>query len=255
MEAEILNELNRENGKVPKRFLLPVFELLLIISGLLFARDAVADLFVYDMVARKGEKVVITVESRGRLFAKGGVVIELSADGRSLGKALSGGDGFAYKEFVPGKTGVYRLAAKSGEEEGRGLLLSIDKGKRVVLVDFEGSMLESPFSRKLRDGSKKVLSEINRRYPVIFLQTGLLGLKHIKAFLQENGMTDFPVLSWNEGSLFDEFSEKGYRIKAVVGSPGVIESAKRHRPLLFSFGEAKGAERVGEWKEIGKKLK
>lgn len=226
-----------------------------ILSLLSFSSGACADVFVYDMFARQGQTVMLRIETKGMFFSRGGRVIELFVEGKALGAVLSGGDGLAFREFTPRRTGVYRIHAKSGGEEGNGLLVSLKKGAAVVLVDIEGSMLESAFSSKIKEGSANALKEINRRFPVILMQTGMLGLKNMKALLKENGIADMPVVSWEEGNILEEISKGGFVIKAVIGSPEIIDSAKRCRPLLLSFEETEDAQTVADWKEIGKKLK
>ena len=45
------------------------------------------------------------------------------------------------------------------------------------------------------------------------------------------------------------------RIKAIVAGPKVIQSAKAHEPLAFSFQAVDNAETVRDWKQISNKLK
>lgn len=65
---------------------------------------------------------------------------------------------------------------------------------------------------------------------------------------------DLPVLPWRQGIIFDEISEEGLRIKAIIGSKSVIESAKAYKPKSFSLEEVEDAEEVKDWKEIEGKL-
>jgi hypothetical protein len=220
-----------------------------------FPSIVLSDVIVHDMIALKGDDVMLSAETKGKLFAKGGEVVEFFVDGKSIGKSLSGGDGFAFRYFKPLKTGMYQITVTSGKDKGNGLLLSLKKGDRIIFVDVEGSLLEGLFSQKSRYGSQKIIKKISTRFPVVFLQTGLLRIKAIKAWLKENGFIDLPVLPWRQGEIFDEIHEKGLKMKAVIGSQSVIESAKEYKAKLFSFEESEDAEEVNDWDEIGKKLK
>lgn len=215
-----------------------------------------ADIVVQDMIALKGEELMLRAETKGKFFSKGGEVVEFFVNGKSLGKALSGGDGIAFRQFNAEKPGLHSLSVKSAKDEGTALLLVVTKGSRIVFIDVEGGLLEGQFMKKPMKESQKVIKEINKRFPVVFLQTGILGTEATKAWLKENRMPHLPVLPWRQGMVLSDLTEKGAKIKAVVGAPAIIESAKQYnKPLLFSFEETDNAQVVKNWEEIGKKLK
>lgn len=222
---------------------------------ILFPAIAIAEVTIHDMVALKGEMVMLKAETRGRFLSKGGEVVEFFVNGKSIGSALSGGDGFAFKEFIPLKTGMYRITVKSGMDEDNGLLLSLKRGSTIIFVDVEGSLLEGIFSKRPRHGSQKAIGKIGRRFPVVFLHTNLLSVKAIKEWLKKNGFIELPVIPWREGAIFNEINEKGLKIKAIIGSAVVIESAREYKPIAFSFEYTENAEEAKDWEEIGEKLK
>lgn len=219
-----------------------------------FPLSALSEVIVHDMVVPKGERAMLRAETKGKFFSRGGEVVEFFIDGKPIGRTLSGGDGFAFKQFTPVKTGVYHIAAKSGRDEGNGLLLSLKRGTGIVFVDVEGSLLEGPFSKKPRNESQKAVKEIGRRFSVVFLQSGFASPNTIKAWLRENEFIAFPVIPWNEGKVFDEMNGMGFKIKALIGNPRIIESAKKYHPIAYSFEEAEDAIEVKDWGEIKKKL-
>ena len=230
-------------------FILSVFLLFV------FHSNALSDVIVHDMVVPQGEEVMLRAETRGKILSRGGEIVEFFVEGRSIGKTLSGGDGFAFKQFTPIKTGLYRITVKSGVGEGNGLLVSLKKWTRIVFIDVEGSLLRKPFSNEPKQGSQKAIKEINRKFPIVFLQTGLLNVKALKSWLKEHKFIELPVIPWKQGALFDDIHEKGFKIKAIIGSEAVIESAKGYKPLAFSFEGGEDAKEVKDWEEIGKKLK
>jgi hypothetical protein len=219
------------------------------------SQRAFHEVVVHDMIVLKEEKAMLRTETRGKFFRKGGEVVEFLINGKAIGDALSGGDGFAFKQFIPDRTGIYRFTAKLGKDEGQGVLLSLNRGTGIVIVDIEGSLLEEPLSKKPKSGSRKAISEISSRFPVVFVHGGFVSIKTIKAWLKENEFKELPVISWERGAAFDAIHEKGFRLKAIIGGPKVIESANKYRPPAFSFEETEDAVQVKDWGEIKKKLK
>ena len=227
---------------------------LTVISFFLFPITGFSDILVDDMLVLKGDETMLSAQTRGRFFTEGGRLVEFFLNGKSLGKSLSGGDGFAYKQFTPVKTGLFQIAVTSGEDDNTGLLLSLKKGDKIIFVDVEGSLFEALLSQKPKGGSQEVIEGLSKKFPVVFLQTGLLSVKALKSWLEESGFVDLPVLAWGEGELFDEINKKGIKVKAIIGSQSVIESAQAYKPQSFSFEEAEDAVVVKHWEEIGEVL-
>ncbi|MEW6002131.1 MAG: hypothetical protein AB1638_05725 [Nitrospirota bacterium] len=216
--------------------------------------SAFSDVIVQDMIAPAGGKVMLKAETKGKLLSKGGKIVEFFVNGKSIGTSLSGGDGIAYRQFTPLKTGIYKIRARSDKEEGSGLLLSLKRGSKIIFVDVEGSLIEGLFSMKPRKGGKEAIKRINRKFPVILLQTGFMSTKLIKEWLKKYEFPELPVIPWREGSVFNEIEEEGFKIKALIGGPEVIDSAREYKLLAFSFQEAEDVIEVKDWEEIVKKL-
>ncbi len=221
----------------------------------LFPATSYSRVIAHDTIGLKGQKLMLRAETRGRLFSKGGELVKFFVDGKSIGKTLSGGDGVAFKPFTPARTGLHQIRVTSGEDEDTGLLLSLKRGASIVFVDVQASLLESLFSRTPKEGSQKAIGEIHKRFPIVFLHTGFVSAKIIKAWLKENKFEALPLIPWSEGAIFDEIADKDLRIKAIIAGPKVIESAKAHQPLAFSFEAADDADKARDWEEISRKLK
>ena len=142
-----------------------------------------------------------------------------------------------------------------GEESGKGLLLALKKGVEIVFVDIEGGLVDSPFTLDVRDGAFEVMKRIEKRYPVVYLSSGMLGEQILKKWMEEKNLRNGPILSWDSGAVFAAVRKKGIRIKAVIGNPSVVDSARKYKPMLFSFEEAQGAKKVKSWEEIEKEIK
>jgi hypothetical protein len=70
---------------------------------------ALSEISVYDIVTISGRAVMLRAETKAGFFAEGGSLVEFFINGRSIGKNLSGGDGIAFKPFVPVREGTYKL--------------------------------------------------------------------------------------------------------------------------------------------------
>ena len=216
---------------------------------------ALSRVFVYDDVALKGQEVMLKAETRGVLFSRGGEIVEFIVDGRPIGKNLSGTDGFAVKGFIPARIGLYKISVKSGDDKDSGLLLALEKKTRIVIIDVGGSLLEGPFGEKERPESKKAVTRIHKRFPIVYLLKGLLSVEATRTWLKKNNFPVAPILPWGQGEVFREIKERDLQIKAIIGGPDVIESARTYKPLAFSFDSVEDAEVVENWREIEKKLR
>jgi len=216
---------------------------------------ALGRVIVHDDIVLKGHKVVLKAETRGRLFAKGGQVVEFFVDEDSIGKTLSGGDGVAYKPFVPAACGLRRIQATSGDDTGEGRLLCLEKGQAIVFVDIEGTLLAKGLSMEPRHGAQKAMEAVSARFPLVLLQTSFFGKRIVESWEQKKNFPALPVFPWRQGTVFDEIVEKGLTIKAVIANPKVIKSAQSHNPLSFSFDATENAQKVGTWEEIGEALR
>lgn len=225
-----------------------------VLSGI-FPTAALSDVIVYDIVALKGKEVTLKAETRGTLLSKSGEIVEFIVNGKSVGKNLSGIDGFAVKRFVPVKTGLHKILVKSRDDKDNGLLLTLDRKVKIVFIDVESSLLEGPFVGIAKPGSRKAVEKICKRFPIVFLQKGFINVKAVRSWLKKNDFPDAPILPWNQGEIFKEIRGKDLMIKAIVGGKEVIESAEIYKPRAFSFDSVEDAEDVENWEEIEKKLK
>ncbi len=239
--------------KIQKAFLYSFIIILFILFSLPFTVHS--EIIVYDTIIPKNKIVMLRAETKDHFFKKGGKLVEFFVDGQSIGKTLSGGDGIAYMQFKPIKSGLYHIRVKSEKEEDNGLLLSLKRNEGLIFVDIEGSLWEGVFSQKPRKESRETIKKLSKRFPVVFLQTSFLGIKNAKKWLKENSFVELPVVRWKRGLIFDEIIENGLKIKALIGSASVINSAKNYNiEKLISFDEVEGAELVKDWNEIKKKI-
>ena len=217
--------------------------------------SALAGIFVDDVIGVNNQRVFLSARTRGKLFAKGGELVEFFIDGKSLGKTLSGGDGFAYKPFTSAGTGLFETRVSSAKDSATGLFLCLEKDARIVAIDVEGSLFEGLIPKQSKRGSFRAVKRIAAQFPVVFVQTSFLGLRIVKLWLQKNKFMSRPLMPWRQGALFEVLSRKGLKIHAIIGSPTFIDSAKDHKPLAFSFEPVEEGEAVRDWEEIIEKMK
>lgn len=179
---------------------LRIISILLLLSSLLSPFAAFAAVAIDDEVAPAGREVFLRAETKSGFFSRGGSLVEFFIDGKSAGKKLSGGDGVAYLPFVPARTGLHKIKVQSGDGKDEGLLLVVQRSTQLVLIDVEGSLREpASFAMKPRTGSVQAVKKINRRYPVVFLWTGFIGISAAKSWLKESGFPEAPLIPWNRG--------------------------------------------------------
>jgi hypothetical protein len=223
------------------------------LSLILPAKHSRAEVLFHDDIALRGRAVMLGAETKGRVFRKGGQVVEFFIDGKSIGSSLSGGDGMAYKEFVPSSYGLLKVKVTSGQDSAAGFILSLRKNAGIVFIDVEGSLLKSPFSLLPMEGSPKAVGKIAKRFPVvyIFAKGSILGMSSLSKWLKENGFPPAPLL---EAGTFDRAYELGLRVEAVIGSAVLIESLKDKKFRAFSFEDMEDKEASKDWDEITKSL-
>lgn len=218
------------------------------------ASNAWSGVLVPDMITVEGEKVVLRAVTRGKVFRKGGELVEFFVDDASIGRTLSGGDGVAFKPYEPDKVGLREIRVTSGPDVDTGRLLTLQKGATLVFVDVWGALVEGPLSMEPKSGSQGAVKEINRSAPVVFLQRGVISVARIKEWLKDNGYPPLAVIPWRDGKVFEEMSEKELGIKAVIGGEAVIRSAAPYGAVAYSFSPLENTVWVKDWEEITAKM-
>ena len=229
-----------------------LFFLLLVLA---VPASAYAEIFVNDTVALSREEILIKAETKSGYFAKGGKIVEFAVNGKSIGSVLSGGDSIAYKIFKTGSPGIYTVLARSGKDTGSGVILALKKGSALVFIDIEGSLLAAPFAKKPIKSSREVIKKIMNSYPVVYLHTGNIGISSVREWLRQNRFPVSAVMSWQTGDIFAALDKKGIKIKAVIGSQAVIDSANAYKPEYFGFDEEDSSKNLKTWQAIEQKLR
>ncbi len=225
--------------------------LVLFLASAFISQTAGAEVVAYDALTVKSSPLMLRAKTMGRFFSKGGELVGFSVDGAPVGRTLSGGDGVALMEFKPEKTGLYRVKAVSGGDEDTGYVLSLAKGDEIVFVEVPGALFSGFLSDRPREGAQEAIKRINGKFSVVYLKTGFLGIKDLRGRLREGGYPEAPLIDWAGGRVFSRTDVKGIKIKAVIGSPDVAESARKYGSTPFVFN---GQEGEKGWKDIADSL-
>ncbi len=218
-----------------------------------FSNAAFAEVVGYDSVTATHKTIQLKALTKGKFFPEGGRLVGFYLDGKHIGTNLSGGDGYALLEYVPLSSGIKHIKVKAGNDTDEGVLLITEKNDRVLLIEMEGTLYESPFPLQPQKGSKEALQRLSKKFRIVYL-TSMIGMKESRRWLKENGFPFSVVLKWKGTALLDELQEQDVKPYAVIGSPAVITECKEHIKKRFSFEDTEDGMVVKDWKELLKSL-
>ncbi len=204
---------------------------------------------VYDRVTTVKTPVYLKVLTKGKIFADGGRLVEFYLDDKSLGKNLTGGDGYGYRKYVPRRAGTFKVRATSDGESGNGLVLVMKKSDKAVLIEIEGGFKDAYISDIAAGASRQAVKQLLKKYRVIYLSRNT-GVKMARNWLDEMTFPDAPVLRWRGAQTLSALKEKGIQLYAIIGAAGVIAAAADHVEKRYTFDETKNGQTVNDWHEL-----
>ena len=222
------------------------------------AARSLGAVIVFDNVTTVGTPVYLKVLTKGRVFAAGGRLVEFFLDGQSLGKNLTGGDGYGYRKYTPTRAGTLKIRATSKLESGNGLLLVMKKSEKAILIEIEGGFKDAFISNIAAGASRQAVKKLLKKYRVIYLSRRT-GMRGARTLLDEVEFPDAPVLRWQGRRTLDALKASGVKLYAIIGAAGVIAEAADHIEKRYTFDETRGRRRtkgktVKDWEEIMKSL-
>ena len=206
-------------------------------------------IIVYDRVTTVGTPVYLKVLTKGKIFADGGRLVEFFLDDKSLGKNLTGGDGYGFRKYTPKRPGIIKVQARSKGESGSGLLLVMKKKEKVIFIEIEGGFKDAFISEIAAGASRRAVERLLKKYRVIYISR-YTGLRMAREWLDEHEFPEAPVLRWQGAKMFTTFKEKGIRLYAIIGSAGVIAEAEEHIEKRCTFEKTPKGQTVRDWEEI-----
>jgi hypothetical protein len=206
-------------------------------------------IIVYDRVTMVDTPVYLKVLTKGRFFADGGRLVEFYLDENSLGKNLTGGDGYGYRKYTPKSPGIIKVQARSKGESGAGLLLVLGKSEKVIFIEIEGGFKDAFISDIAAGASRRAVERLLKKYRVIYLSR-YTGLRMAREWLDEHEFPEAPVLRWQGSKMLSALKEKGIHLFAIIGSAGVIAESADHIEKRYTFEQSKKGQTVKDWEEI-----
>jgi len=229
--------------------------ILAVLAGILAGGEpgAQGDVTILDRVSTVGSAVSLVVQTSKLFMADGGRLVDVFLEQESLGRIMTGGDGYGYLRLVPQCAGLMKISARSGDSEAEGRLLVMEKNERAVLIDLESALMDLHLRGRDRETCRSALEAIGRRYRLIYVYR-FIGSGFSRARLEEVGFPPSVVLSWKGRATLESLREREVQVHAVIGSAQTVTDAGSQVPQRFSFEKAKGAQTVSEWEEIAKAL-
>jgi hypothetical protein len=213
------------------------------------ATQSLSAVIVYDQVTTVGTPVYLKVLTKGRIFADGGRLVEFYLDDKSIGKNLTGGDGYGYRKYTPNRAGIIKLSARSEGENGSGLLLAMKKSEMAVLIEIEGGFKDAFFSQIAASANRRAVDKLFKKYRVIYLSR-YVGIQMSKDWLDKNEFPDGPVLHWRGPQMLTALQARGIHLYALIGSAGIIGEAAEHIERRYTFEQTQKGQTVKDWEEI-----
>ena len=194
-----------------------------------------ADVDVRDSVTVVNKPVMLSAKTKGIFLAKGGELVEFLLDDSSLGRTLSGGDGFAYMEYTPGHEGLHKLTARAGRQVDAGVLLVAGAGDAVVFIDVMGALFKDPLGRDPQAGSIEAIKGLGGKFHLVYLYSVLPGLKITRSWLLKNDFPKWPVLDIRGGRTVSRLEEMGLRVHALVLGPEMAKLVRGKDRKIYSL--------------------
>ena len=229
--------------------------LALIVSGWLAlpAAHSLGAVIVYDRVTTVNTPVYLKVLTKGRIFADGGRLVEFFLDEKSLGKNLTGGDGYGYRKYIPQRAGLITVRATSDGESGNGIVLVMKRSEKAILIEIEGGLKDALVSDIAAGAGRQAVEEMLKKYRVIYLSRKT-GVRMARTWLDEMEFPDAPVLRWRGAQTLSALKEKGIQLYAVIGSADVIETAADDIDKRFTFDKSQNGQTVKDWHDLMTRL-
>lgn len=245
----------------------------------------------YDAVTMPGVEVWPQAMVIARRFYAverpvGGERIEFLEDGRSLGLALTGGDGIGVIRHIPYREGVHkikvRLLSTSAYEavEAEMIIGVWDRRKPLLLISVDAlrerpkkslfpfvGRVEKDEERRPLPQSAGILSEMAERFNIVYLYRGELSrIPGIRLWLSKQGFPAYPLLipGDDKGSFNKLLADRKDDIKGVVVTPedeadifrkeGIRTFLLVEKKRGAEYKDRKGTTIVKDWEEIRQSL-
>jgi hypothetical protein len=224
----------------------------IVITGTLIwtsATVARGEVVVFDDVTMVHTPTRIRVLTKGRIFARGGRLVDIYLDGHLLKRILTGGDGYGYLRYTPRTEGLKHIEARSEGKRSSGMHLVTSKNDKTIIIDIEGAFKDAIFSKEIRANSRQTVKALNNAYKIIYISR-FVGKGVSRSWLEKEDFPQSVILRWQGPNTFKTLEKRGVPLYAVIGSATVIAAAKEHIEHRYTFEKSKDGKTVKDWDEI-----
>jgi|Deesub1362A_J573_1020465.scaffolds.fasta_scaffold13975_2 hypothetical protein len=211
-----------------------------------------AEVVVFDSITTIERPIMLRALTKGRFFPSGGRIVKFFIDRKVLGTTLSGGDGYAFFEFIPEKAGLLKVMAKSDHEKSTGFILVCNRGDKLFFVEIENALMGSIFSQNVMKGADVVLRSLMKNFRIIYV-TNILGISTARQWIKDKGLPSSVVIKL-ESEHLSNFRSMGLIPYAMVGSPELLAQSEGSIKKRFSFVPLEGVTEIKDWFDLRKKL-
>jgi hypothetical protein len=218
-------------------------------SVVLFASSGHGDVVIFDQVTTLDTEIYLKVQTKGRFFSEGGKRVDLYVEDKKIKRILTGGDGYGYHRYMPQRKGIVPIEARSEGYRDTGILLVVGNDEKVILIEIESALKESPLSDRPRRDSRHVVKDLSQKYRVVYLNN-LLGTVLFQGWLKKEKFPESAVLKWQGVNMLKTLAGRGVKLHAIIGSASTISEAKKHIQKRYTFEETEDGRTVEDWEEI-----
>ena len=204
---------------------------------------------IFDRVTTLNTEVYLKVQTKGRFFSEGGKRVDIYVEDKKIKRILTGGDGYGYHRYMPRRKGMLPIEARSEGYRDTGILLVVDKDDKVILIEIGSALKESPLSDRPRRDSRHVVTDLAKKYKVVYLNN-LLGAMLFQGWLKKEKFPESAVLQWQGANMLKSLTNRGIKLHAIIGSANTVSQAKKHIQKRYTFEETQDGQMVEDWDEI-----
>lgn len=237
-----------KKADIVKKLLLTFTLVFIVFHFFAFIRISSAEVIIYDAIILSGKSVKLKAVTKSRFFTEGGIIVEFFANGKKIGRTLSGGDGYAFLAYRPSSSGIETIKVTAGDDTDEGTILAAGKKDKVIIVSIENALISVPFSFEPAPGGSEALQKLGLRYRIIYL-SGFMDVKRSRQWVRDKGFPISPVLKWEGKSMLAELREQGIKVIAFIGSPEMLSEAQDIK-IRLSFEETDDGTVVKDWKDV-----
>ena len=234
-----------------KRFVKRILLTVIWVAGIMLISVSMGygGVFIFDQVTTLNTDVYLKVQTKGRIFSEGGKRVDLFVNDQKIKRILTGGDGYGYHKYMPVTPGLIPIEARSEGHRDTGILLVVDKGDKVILIEVESGLKESPLSDRARRDSRQAVKDLSQKYKVVYFNS-FLGTILFESWLQKEKFPESAVLKWQGAAMLRTLQNRGVNLHAIIGSAGMVSEAREHINKRYTFEETEDGRTVKDWEEI-----